>query len=183
LQVVSVLLAACSQAPDWEQQVAEWHHTDPIPDFVLVNQDAEPFQLASLGEEHLLVTFLYTRCPVAEACPLTMNRLMAIQEAARGERFHILAVTLDPASDSPERLRAYGERRGVDWDLWTFATGPEALVADALPSLFNVFAVPDGEQIDHNVKTVLLEPGLTWGTAFKDNEFDASAVLERVRGD
>ena len=181
--ILAVLVACTSSAPNWEQQVADWRHTDPIPDFALVNQRSEPFRLGSLAAKHLLVTFLYTRCPVAEACPMTMQRLMAVQQQRTTEDLHILAITLDPDNDTPAKLLAFGDDYGVDWDLWTLATGPRGLVADALPSLFNVFGVPDGDQIDHNVKTVLLEPGLTWGTAFKDNEFGASAVLELVRGD
>ena len=178
------VLAACGEAtPSWQEKVEGWHHAEPIPDFTLTNQEAEDFSLASMAEGHLLVTFLYTRCQVAEACPMTMQRLVAIQEARRAEELKILGVTLDPSHDTPERLKAFGDRHGVDWDLWTLATGPEALVGEAFPSLFNVFSIPDGDDRDHNVRTVLLEPGLTWGAAFDDNKWDADAVLARVRGD
>jgi len=178
------VLAACGRpTPTWQAQVDNWHHTEPIPNFTLIDQGARPFELASVADRHVLVTFLYTRCRVAEACPMPMQRLLAVQEARSVEDLHILGVTLDPAYDSPERLRAYGDRHGVNWDLWTLATGPEGLVADAFPSLFNVFAIPDGEDRDHTVRTVLLEPGLTWGVAFDDNAWDADVVLTRVRGD
>ena len=170
------------EAP-WRERIASWQPSQPIPDVPLLNQHGEPFSLAHMRGSWLAIGFIYTRCPKAEACPMTMQRLVALQEARTDEDLRFLAVTLDPEHDTPERLRAFGDRHGVDWSLWTFATGDPELVSDALPSLFNVFGVPDGDQIDHNVRTVLLEPGLTYGTAFDDNAIDPPAILAAVRGD
>ena len=46
------------------------------------------------------VAFVYTRCPVPQACPATVARLGALQERLRGKLARILAVTIDPDHDT-----------------------------------------------------------------------------------
>ena len=42
---------------------------DPVPPFTLVNQDGETFQAADLEGTTLLLTFIYTRCPLPDFFP------------------------------------------------------------------------------------------------------------------
>ncbi|WP_243076534.1 SCO family protein [Microbacterium sp. SS28] len=74
------------------------------------DQDGGTADLGALlaGRETVLA-FFYTRCMNPARCSLTITRLAA---AARGDtgRAH-LAMTYDPAYDSPARLRRYGEQR------------------------------------------------------------------------
>ena len=55
----------------------------------------------------------------------------------------VLALTLDPAHDTPDRLKAFGQAHGADFDRWTLATGPEELMTDGLPSTAFVLAAED----------------------------------------
>jgi protein SCO1 len=43
---------------------------EPVPDFVLINQDGKRIRLHSFCGHVLLVTFIYTRCPFPDYCPL-----------------------------------------------------------------------------------------------------------------
>ena len=78
----------------------------------------------------LVVTFIYTRCPLPDFCPLMVRHLETVRRRANeegiGSRLALLGVTLDPAFDTPAVLRAYGESvlKGADrFDQWTLATG------------------------------------------------------------
>lgn len=66
-----------------------------------------------------VLTFLFTSCPMPEACPLLASKLKELQ----GELDHgrIVSVTLDPARDSLEVLKAYGADRGANPAHWLFA--------------------------------------------------------------
>ena len=43
---------------------------DKVPDFALINQDGKRIHLSSYQGDVLLVTFIYTRCPYPDFCPL-----------------------------------------------------------------------------------------------------------------
>jgi protein SCO1/2 len=64
-----------------------------------------------------IVAFFYTRCDNPLKCSLTVAKLARIQTllAAQGlsDRVATAAITYDPAFDTPNRLRSYGEDRGM----------------------------------------------------------------------
>ena len=84
-----------------------------VPDLPLVDQDGAPMTLRSAGGRVRIVTFIYTRCPLPDFCPLMVRHLEAVRRRANdeglGSRLALLGVTLDPAFDTPAVLRAYGE--------------------------------------------------------------------------
>ena len=67
-----------------------------------------------------IVVFFYTRCDNPLKCSLTVTKLANIQKLleARGlaDQINTAAITYDPAFDLPERLRGYGQNRGVRLD-------------------------------------------------------------------
>ena len=191
---------------DWKPLYDRWQHPQPLPDFELIDHRGEPFRLHDLGDGHLLIGFIFTRCTIPEACPLTTEKMARVQRAwnaldprPRERSLQLLSVTLDPAFDTPARLAAYAEAHGADLRradpsadgrpgraTWTFATGPHELVSNALPSLFNILALPDGHgTISHTVKVALLAPDLTLLAQWKDNAFTPDEIIARIlnRGD
>lgn len=78
-----------------------------------------PFQELFRGHPTIVV-FFYTRCDNPLKCSLTITQLAQVQKLleARGlaDQIHTAAITYDPAFDLPERLRRYGQARGVRLD-------------------------------------------------------------------
>jgi protein SCO1/2 len=63
-----------------------------------------------------VVVFFYTRCDNPLKCSLTITRLARLQQLLEGRGLggiRTAAITYDPGFDTPERLRRYGESRGV----------------------------------------------------------------------
>jgi protein SCO1/2 len=64
-----------------------------------------------------IVVFFYTRCDNPLKCSLTVTKLARIQTLleAHGlaDQIHTAAISYDPAFDLPERIRGYGQNRGV----------------------------------------------------------------------
>ena len=193
LLVLSALLSCAvspqdtDQAADWRPLYEAWQHPDPLPDFLLVDARGGAFQLSQLTDGYLLVGFIFTRCQVGEACPLTtlkMKQTLELSEAPDIPDLHLLSLTLDPEYDTPERLLAYATAHGAALERWTFATGPEDLMTDGLPSLFNVLAMPSPEVgISHTVKVALLRPDLTLVADWKDDAFSPEAVVAAAKRD
>jgi protein SCO1/2 len=64
-----------------------------------------------------IVAFFYTRCDNPLKCSLSITKLgrlqRLIEEGGFTGRIHTAAITYDPAFDLPDRLRRYGELRGM----------------------------------------------------------------------
>src|ERR1700683_3013960 len=58
---------------------------DKVPDFVLVNQDGKQIHLSSFKGHPLLVTFIYTRCPFPDYCPLVSQHFAKIYAATKAD--------------------------------------------------------------------------------------------------
>jgi protein SCO1/2 len=158
-----------------------------------MDQNEKSFRMLEFKDRYVFMTFVYARCPVETMCPLTMLKTRQLQEkwaaATTGNKeLQIITVTLDPENDTPLVLRMYGERFGADHSNWKLATGDADLVKTALPSLFNVAALPQGDgTINHSVKAVLLKPGLmpkpADGWTWLDNHFDPDVVVKTILED
>lgn len=101
-----------------------------VPAFELTDQDGAPFGTEALRGRVWIASFLFTSC--ASSCPTLAAQLANVSErlAPHGERARIVSLTVDPEVDTPERLRAFGERFGADFSRWTFLTGaPETVRA------------------------------------------------------
>lgn len=79
-----------------------------------------------------ILSFIYTRCPDPQMCPLVTLKFGRMLPLLAGTPIALLEVTLDPAYDTPPVLRRYARAVGADGTRWTLATGePRALEAFA----------------------------------------------------
>jgi protein SCO1/2 len=91
-----------------------------VPDFTLVASDGRPFGRSDLDGKPWVVDFIFTTC--AGVCPRLSARMASLQdEIPPGAR--LVSITVDPATDTPEVLRAYAGRYGARPDRWVFLTG------------------------------------------------------------
>jgi cytochrome oxidase Cu insertion factor (SCO1/SenC/PrrC family) len=94
-----------------------------LGEFSLVDEDEHAFGSAQLRGRVWITAFLFTSCPME--CPLLAQRMGWLQErlAGRSPALQMLAVSINPAQDTPAVLRGYGERFHRDPRRWTFVTG------------------------------------------------------------
>jgi protein SCO1 len=97
-------------------------------DHVLTDQDGEPhrFYTDLLHGRVVLINVVFTNCP--SACPMMTERLKLVRKRLGpefGEDIHFLSLSVDPARDTPEAMKRFAQRHGVDEPGWRF------LVADA----------------------------------------------------
>lgn len=95
------------------------------PDPVLVDQDgrARRFRSEVLGDRIAVVGFVFTSCTTI--CPVltaTMLRLQRELGDRLGQEVTLVTVTVDPARDTPQRLKAQASRVGARPG-WTWLTG------------------------------------------------------------
>ena len=101
---------------------------DTIPAIPLVDQSGQPFSIAQLRGDAVVLSFIYTRCADPQMCPLVSSKFERMQQLLGAARVRLLEITLDPQFDTPRVLRAYGHAYGAQSDRWTLATGAPASI-------------------------------------------------------
>jgi protein SCO1/2 len=132
---------------------------DAVPDFVLYDQNGRLVDSARFRGRQVMLNFIYSRCPVANMCPLSTTKMMAAQKLAREagvKDIEFVSITLDPAHDTPGVLREYADERGIDTSNFSFLTGPEPAIRDLLTQ-FGVIAEFKGDILDHTLATLLID--------------------------
>jgi len=76
-------------------------------DFALTNQDGKTSGLRDFRGKVVVLFFGYTHCP--DICPVTLAEMSRLKKllGADGAKVQGIFVSLDPARDSSERLKAY----------------------------------------------------------------------------
>lgn len=149
---------------------------DRAPDLALINQDGRKIHLSNFAGKALLVTFIYTRCPMPNFCPRLSSQFARIHDELKKNsgdyaNTHLLTVSFDPKYDTPAVLRKYGlayldgdESGFSHWDFASTKPGDLARVAQA----FGLQYEEEDNQITHNMSIVLIAPDSTvakfWST-------------------
>ena len=120
---------------------------DLVPDTTLVDQDERAITLADFRGSATAVTFIYTRCPLPQYCPLIDRRFAEAQQIIAGDpalagKIKLLSISFDPRFDRSETLRAHASKLGADPAVWRFATAAEETV-DRFAAQFGVNVIRD----------------------------------------
>ena len=159
-----------------------------VPDFALINQDGKRIHLHQYHGKALLLTFIYTRCPLPDYCPLMSKNFAQIAEQVRRDpklsaSTHLLSISIDPEFDTPAVLRAYGrnyERNLHPFDLWEFATGTPEQVRK-VAEFFGLRYWTDSGQIVHSLVTALIGPDGKVVQVYRGNDWQPAQVASDLR--
>ena len=135
---------------------------DLVPGDRLVDQAGTARPLTSLRGNRVALTFVYTRCPLPDYCPLMSRHFKAIQDQIKASAdlsdVRLVSVTLDPEFDTPAVLEAHAKTVGADPRVWFFATGTRDDVL-GFAKRFGVLTEP-GESagiVVHNLRTAVID--------------------------
>jgi protein SCO1/2 len=160
---------------------------DKVPDFAMVNQDGKRIHLSEYQGDVLLVTFIYTRCPFPDYCPLVSKNFSKIYASLRkdpslGPRIRLLSVSFDPGHDSPAVLRQYAETfrattGGNPYAHWQFAAVPPKELVN-VANFFGLYYETQGDQIVHSMSTTVISPQGTVYKWYQDNDWQPADLIE-----
>jgi len=137
---------------------------EQVPDFAFVNQNGKRIHLDQFRGKPLLLTFIYTRCPLPDFCLLMSNNFSEIMKQLHQQpnafaKTQLLSISIDPKHDLPPVLRDYGKRYVGDIDPsfqhWQFATGTPEQIQKAA-EFFGLAYNENSGQIVHSLSTALI---------------------------
>lgn len=120
--------------------------------FRLTNQWGETVALDDLKGRVWIAYFFFSTCP--SICPVVNRNMTDVQlEFAKNSDVVIVGFTVDPKTDTPEVLRKYGEKWGVQHGKWHYLTGDKATIYRVARHSFKLGvepAPPEQQGSDHD---------------------------------
>ena len=137
---------------------------EPLPDQRFVDQAGHPQTFSTWHDQALVMTFIYTRCPVPTFCPLMDRQFAALQRSAKANaslrnQVHLVSITFDPEHDTPAVLNTHAKQLGADPAIWTFLTG-EPHELERWSARFGITVSregQDGSDVIHNLRTAVVD--------------------------
>jgi len=157
-----------------------------VPDHALVDHTGAPRPLGSLRGGRVALTFMYTRCPLPDFCPLMDKHFAAVQQEIRTAPdladVRLVSVTLDPDYDVPAVLERHARALGAEPGRWYFLTGtPDEVLAFA--KRFGVTAQPGDPDIGlvHNLRTAVIDADGRLVAAYSGNMWTPAELVADLK--
>jgi protein SCO1 len=157
----------------------------PVEDAALIDETGAPWALSNARGNVVAVTFMYTRCPLPDFCPLMDRHFKAVQDAIRADpalkgRVRLVSVSLDPEHDTPKVLTGHARMLKADGGIWHFVTGGTDNVAK-FAGQFGVSVSREGPEILHNLRTAVIDNQGRLVTLWKGTEWSPSDLVSELR--
>lgn len=156
---------------------------DAVPSVRFVDENGRNRAFSSFKGSTVLITFIYTRCPLPTFCPMMDRHFAAIQKAIESDpslsKVHLVSVSFDPLTDTPPVLKKHARELGADPARWTFLTGDRDTI-DRFSARFGVSvsrALNDPRDISHTLRTAIVDPDGKLAKVYVGNEWTPNQVL------
>src|SRR3954452_6573110 len=122
----------------------------PPRDFTLHDQDGKAVRLSSYRGRPVILTFMYSTCQ--DTCPLTAQQIKGALDDL-GHDVPALAVSVDPAQDTPTRAKRFLLRQGLTGRM-RFLLGDRT----QLQGIWKAYGIePQGKAFDHSAYVLLID--------------------------
>lgn len=128
-----------------------------VPEFAFETESRRPFTRSGLEGRVTIADFIFTSC--AGTCPMMSTKMASLQEELAGDGgVQFVSFSVDPETDTPEALAAYGKGYGAVPGKWTFLTGPRKEIYALTRDGFHLGLDTEGvDAIIHSQKFVLVD--------------------------
>jgi protein SCO1/2 len=160
---------------------------DVLPDAAFIDQQDRRRSMSEWRGSVVLLTFIYTRCPLPNYCPLMDRHFAALQGALAADatlrgRVKLVTLSFDPDFDTPAVLAAHAAKLKADPDVWTFLTGDRATVDKFAARLGVGINRPAGvPELTHNLRTALVGADGRIVKIYSGNEWTPAKTLDDIR--
>lgn len=151
-----------------------------LPDATLLDDTGKSFRISGLRGKAVVLTFIYTRCPLPDYCPRMNNHFAAAIRDFPSERCAWLSITIDPANDTPQALTAYAKQFDPRPEQWKFVTGEPIEIAK-VAAFSGLQLRKAGAQLDHNLQTLVVDPEGKVTKVFTGNQWQPGEIVAELK--
>jgi len=192
LRLKNVVVIAQAR-PDYKPAV-NYHvpaRGDDVPNFKLLNQSNRTIDLKQFRGKVVVMTFIYTRCPLADFCPRMSRNFAEIDKTLQSnpalyKDTHLLSVSFDPTYDTPKVLRSYGSAYTGNFvketfQHWDFAA-PSVAELPSMEQFFDVGVTPgENGTLQHSLSTVVIGKDGKIVSFYPTNDWKVDDVLAEIK--
>ena len=159
---------------------------DMMPPFELTDQNGERITLETFRGHPFVLTFIFTRCPIPNFCPLMSKNFTELQNAIKNgsgtlAQTRLLSISFDPDFDTPQILKGFADHEQADRKIWAFATGEKSKI-DNLTRAFSVYVQAEAGTISHGLATALIGEDGKIVRIWRGNGWTPSEVIGEIQG-
>ena len=177
-------------APPIREDVAQIGNR--VPDFTLTNQDGKRISMKDFRGKALAITFIYTKCPLPNYCILMSKNFSDLannlKDSDLKDKIRLLSISFDPQTDTPAKLRQYGQGylgKGAepDFRVWQLAVGTDKEVKN-IADFFGLRYEADQNdktQFNHSLRTIVVTPDGKVQKVFSGNEWTPNDLLRELQ--
>jgi protein SCO1/2 len=118
-----------------------------IPDYLFLNEKGDTITQKDTEGKVYVADFFFSTCPTI--CPIMKSQMLRVYEKYQDNNdFVILSHSINPRYDTPEVLKSYKEKLGVDSPKWQFLTGTETNVYELAQNQYLTSALEDSTAVE-----------------------------------
>lgn len=155
---IKLMIIACTllyiSSTGYSPAGSRWD-ADYFPNIPLTTHDGRTVYFFDdlIKNKVVAINFIYTTC--SDTCPLETAQLTRVQDILGqrlGKDVFFYSITIDPANDTVEALRAYRQKFGAKWD---FLTGSKTDIISLRRKLGLYIEDIQGGENNHNVNMII----------------------------
>ncbi len=150
----------------------------PLPAFSLTSDKNAPLRKVDMLGKVWIADFIFTSC--GGPCPeMTRSMARVAERLALYPEVRFVSVSVDPDTDTPDVLSAYGAKFGADPERWDFLTGALEDIQTLAVEGFKIGSVED--PVIHSTKFCLVDKaGQIRGYFTGTDEVEIDALVAAV---
>ena len=167
----------------------------PAADGEVLDSKGRALRLQDLTRGRVTVmSFIYTRCAAAKACPMATGVLMQLhqlsaEDAALTRNMRLISMSFDPDNDTPARMAAYsalaeGSKSASEWRFITTASQDKLKpILDAYGQAVDQKQNPNDPTgpLNHTLRVFLIDGSGNIRNVYSSGTLDVRLVLADVR--
>jgi protein SCO1/2 len=160
---------------------------DTVADGHFIDQEGHRRNFSSFRGSPVVLTFMYTRCPIPDFCPLMDHHFVDIQGAANADvslkKLQLVSISFDPITDTPPVLKKHAQELSANPTRWTFLTGTASEI-DGFAGQFGVTitrAKDNPLDITHTLRTAIVDSSGKVVKVYVGNDWTPAQVITDLK--
>lgn len=153
-----------------------------IGDYTLTDRNGKKFRTADYLGKPLVISLIYTHCPVICATTTrSLSTIKASQDALGADSFGVLTVGFDTENDTPEAMADFAKRMGVNLTGWQFASADAETIKKLAKDLGFVYFPAEEGGFNHTTQTTFVDgQGKVYSQVYGE-DFDNRVLLDPLK--